>query len=484
MALIEGKTGHWEYVIGLEIHAQIKSNSKLFSSASTEFGSLPNSQVELLDAAMPGTLPVLNEFCVYQAVKTALGINARVNKLSIFDRKNYFYADLPEGYQISQFYYPIAQNGWLEIIDEDGQIKMVTINRLHIEQDAGKSIHDQSEIYSYIDLNRSGIGLMEIVSNPDISSPIQAAEYVKKLRTILRYLDSCDGDMEKGSLRCDANVSVRRPNGELGTRCEIKNINSIRSIVKAIEFEASRQVEILESSGKIEQETRLFDPLTGETRIMRTKENALDYRYFPDPDIPPIVLSQEFVDDIAAKMPELPDAKITRYVNEMGLSNYDAGVLAADKDIAAFFEEVIKVADPKLTANWISSELFGLMNKAGITIKECKVTAHHLTELIQSITAGEISGKIAKTVLKEMFDTGQDLKTIVKENNLQQISDLNQITIVINEVLACNQQSVEEYKSGKSKLFSFFVGEVMKKMKGKANPILVNKVLQEKLNMI
>ncbi|KJV57232.1 aspartyl/glutamyl-tRNA(Asn/Gln) amidotransferase, B subunit [Orientia chuto str. Dubai] len=483
MSFIEGKTtGKWEYVIGLEIHAQIKSSSKLFSSASTEFGNLPNSQVELLDAAMPGALPVLNKFCVLQAIKTALGINAKINKLSSFDRKNYFYADLPAGYQISQFFHPIAQGGWVEIFDENNNIKRIKINRLHLEQDTGKSTHDQSDTYSYIDLNRSGIGLMEIVSEHDISSPAQAAEYIKKLRAILRYLDSCSGDMEKGSLRCDANISVRKPNGELGIKCEIKNLNSIKSIVRALEFEGQRQVKILESGGVIKQESLLFDATLGKTCPMRSKENATDYRYFPDPDLPPIILDQSLVDEIASSLPELPDAKITRYINEIKLNDYAARVLAADKDIAYFFEEVIKTANPILTANWILSELFGLMNKDRITISECKITAHHFSELMQLISSESISSKIAKTILKEMFDTGHSPKIIIQKKNIQQISDYNQIADIIDNILKDNYQSVISYKSGKDRLFGFFVGQVMKATAGNANPILVNKILHNKLN--
>lgn len=481
MTFIEGKTEKWEYVIGLEIHAQIKSNAKLFSSASTEFGSSPNSQVELLDAAMPGSLPVLNEFCVHQAIKTALGINAKINKLSIFDRKNYFYADLPAGYQISQFYHPIAQGGWIEILDENGNIKRIQINRLHIEQDTGKSTHDQSDTYSYIDLNRSGIALMEIVSEPDISSPMQAAEYIKKLRAILRYLDSCNGDMEKGSLRCDANISVRKPNSELGTKCEIKNLNSIKSIVRALEFEGQRQVNILESGGTIKQESLLFDATLCKTFPMRSKENATDYRYFPDPDLPPIILDQSLIDNIASSLPELPDAKIRRYINEIKLSDYNAQVLAADKDISCFFEEVIKTANPVLTANWILSELFGLMNKDGITINECKITANHFSELIQLISSKAISSKIAKTVLKEMFDSGKSPKIIMQEKNIQQISDPNQIADIIDDVLKDNYQSVVSYRNGKDRLFGFFVGQVMKKTAGNANPALINEILHTKL---
>lgn len=483
MTFIEGKSGKWEYTIGLEVHAQIKSNSKLFSTAPTMFGAAPNSQVELLDAAMPGVLPILNEFCVHQAIKTALGLNAKINLISVFDRKNYFYVDLPLGYQISQFYHPIAQNGWIEILDENDNSKRIGIIQLHIEQDAGKTIHDKSEKYSYIDLNRSGIALMEIVLAPDLSSPHQAVECVKKLRAILRYLDSCDGDMEKGSFRCDANVSVRKSNAPLGVRCEVKNLNSTKSILKAIEFEGQRQVAVLESGGQLVQETRLFDVATGETRLMRYKEDSKDYRYFPDPDLSPIILNQELIDSIASSLPELPDAKIKRYVNEIGLSSYDAAVLVADKDIASFFEEVISHgANPKLAANWLSSELFGLINKSDTTIRQCKIGAKEFADLINLISTNVISSKIAKVILKEMFDTGESSKKIMQAKNLQQISDPQQIAVIIDEVLKENHESVAQYKAGKNKLFSFFIGQIMKKTAGNANPVLVNEALTRKLS--
>lgn len=480
--IIEGKTGTWEYVIGLEIHAQISSKSKLFSGASTAFGGSPNSQVSLVDAAMPGMLPVLNEYCVRLAVATGLSLNARINKTSIFDRKNYFYADLPQGYQISQFYYPIVQDGQIDIALEDGMQKNIRINRLHLEQDAGKSMHDQSPTKSFIDLNRCGIALMEIVSEPDLSSPYEAAEYVKKLRSILRYVGSCDGDMEKGSMRCDANVSVRKKGDQLGTRCEIKNINSIRNIYRAIEFEAHRQVELLESGGSVKQETRLFNADTGETRTMRSKEDAHDYRYFPDPDLLPVVISQEFIDEIKSNMPELPDAKIFRYINDLGLNDYDAKVIVANEETTKYFEAAALGNNAKMIANWITGDLFGMLNKNSLAIEECKISPKHLCEMVKLIENATISGKIAKTVFEIMFSTGQDPETIIKEKGLVQVSDSTALLSAINEVIAENPQMLADYKSGKEKLFGFFVGCVMKKTGGKANPAVVGDLLREELD--
>lgn len=481
MAHIEGTTGKWEYVIGLEVHAQVSSNSKLFSGSSTEFGASPNSQVSLVDAAMPGMLPVLNKYCVEQAIKTGLGIQGEIKKYSAFDRKNYFYADLPQGYQISQFYHPIVEHGIMMIPTEGGTPKKIRINRIHLEQDAGKSMHDQSPTSTFIDLNRSGIALMEIVSEPDITSPFEAAEYVKKLRTLLRYLGTCDGDMEKGSMRCDANVSVRKAGQPLGTRCEIKNVNSVRNIVRAIEYEAARQVEILENGGAIKQETRLFDADLCETRAMRSKEDAHDYRYFPDPDLLPIILEQGTIDEIAKTMPELPDAKMQRYIQELGLSSYDAAVLASDKDICDYFELAAKGRSAKTVANWITSELFGQLNKSSIELKDCKISAPSLGELVGLIEAGTISGKIAKTVFEVMFETGETPEAIVKERGLVQVSDSGALEAIIAEVLAENPDSVEGYRTGKDKLFSFFVGQVMKKSGGKANPGMVNDLLKKAL---
>lgn len=481
MAYIIGNTGKWEYVIGLEVHAQISSKSKLFSGSSTEFGSLPNSQVSLIDAAMPGMLPVLNEYCVHQAIKTGLGLNATINEISIFDRKNYFYADLPQGYQISQFYHPIVQNGYLKITLEDGSQKTIRINRLHLEQDAGKSMHDQSPTESFIDLNRCGIGLMEIVTEPDLSSPYEAGEYVKRLRSLLRYVGSCDGDMEKGSLRCDANVSVRKAGEQLGTRCEIKNINSIRNIIRAIEFEAMRQVELLEQGGNVIQETRLFDTTTGETRTMRVKEDSHDYRYFPDPDLLPVKISQELIEQIAKTLPELPDAKIDRYIKELGLSQYDAEVIVSDEFVAKYFEEAAKISNAKIISNWLTSELFGLLNKNSISLSDCKISPTMLGKLVKLIEQEVISGKIAKTVFEIMFATGKEPEKIIEEKGLVQVSDTNLLIKIIDEVLLENPDSVEAYKAGKDKLFGFFVGQVMKKTAGKANPSLVNDLLKEKL---
>jgi len=481
MYTISGSTGEWEVVIGLEVHAQVKSKAKLFSGSSTEFGAEPNSQVSFIDAAMPGMLPVLNKFCVEQAVKTGLGLNAKINLVSFFDRKNYFYPDLPQGYQISQFYHPIVGNGQI-VIEVDGETKTVNIERLHLEQDAGKSIHDQTPDSSYIDLNRCGIALMEIVSAPDLRSPKEAAEYVKKLRAILRYLETCDGDMEKGSMRCDANVSVRKVGDtKLNNRCEIKNLNSMRYIMKAIEYEAERQVDLYESGKEVVQETRLFDTETGETRTMRSKEDARDYRYFPDPDLLPITITEEFVDNIKNNLPELPDQKHQRYVSEYKLSSYDAQILTLEKETALYFEEVCKDNDPKMAANWISAELFGRLNKAGISITECPITPSKLSGLLNLIITNVISGKIAKDVFDIMFETGDSAEKIVEEKGLQQVTDHKEIEAIIVQVLQENPDKVTEYKSGKDKLFGFFVGQVMKLSEGKANPGLVNNLLKEKL---
>jgi aspartyl-tRNA(Asn)/glutamyl-tRNA(Gln) amidotransferase subunit B len=481
MAYITGNTGKWEYVIGLEVHAQVSSKAKLFSGAATEFGAKPNSQVSLVDAAMPGMLPVLNKYCVEQAIKTGLGINAEINKLSVFDRKNYFYADLPQGYQISQFYIPIVQNGYLNVRVEDGSEKKVRINRIHLEQDAGKSIHDQHPEYSLIDLNRSGIALMEVVTEPDMNSPYEAAEYVKKLRSLLRYIGSCDGNMEQGSMRCDANVSVRKPGDKFGIRCEIKNLNSVKNITKAIEYEAMRQVELIESGGKVDQETRLFDADTGQTRAMRSKEDANDYRYFPDPDLLPVRIDDALIKKLRAELPELPDAKINRYVSELGLNRYDAEVIVADEETARYFEEASIGTNAKIVANWISSELFGKLNKNSMTLGECKITPSMIRELVLLIEKGTISGKIAKTVFEEMFDSGDAAEKIVKEKGLTQVSDRASIEPIIDEVIAANPDSVEAYRNGKDKLFGFFVGQVMKKTGGKASPSMVNEILREKL---
>ena len=481
MSYMSGNQAAWEIVIGLEVHAQVTSKSKLFSGASTEFGAEPNTQVSFIDAAFPGMLPVLNEYCVEQAVKTGLGIKGDISKYSQFDRKNYFYADLPQGYQITQFYHPIVQNGSLRVDLPDGTAKVIRINRIHLEQDAGKSIHDQSPDKSFIDLNRAGVALMEIVSEPDIRSAEEAALYIKKLRSILRYIGSCDGDMEKGSLRCDANVSVRKPGAELGTRCEIKNLNSIKNIVKAIEYEAQRQIEIIESGGTINQETRLYDTNTGETRMMRSKEDAFDYRYFPDPDLLPVLIDDDYINNIRTKIPELPDEKSARYISEYGLSQYDAAVLTADKATSDFFEEVARETEPKLASNWITAELFGRLNKAGFDIDASKISAAKLIGLLNLILDGTISGKIAKQVFDIMFESGEDAAKIVQEQGLVQVTDSAAIEKIIDEVINDNQDKVSEFKNGKDKLFGFFVGETMRKSGGKANPKLVNDLLNKKL---
>ncbi len=476
---IEGLTGSWEIVMGLEIHAQVVSNSKLFSGAPTEFGAEQNTQVSLVDAALPGMLPVINEKCVEQAVRTGLGLKAQVNLRSVFDRKNYFYPDLPQGYQISQFKYPIIGEGVVEIDLSDGQTKDVRIERLHLEQDAGKSLHDQHPSMSFVDLNRSGVALMEIVSMPDMRSAEEAQAFVKKIRAILRYLGTCDGNMEQGSMRADVNVSVRRPGEELGTRCEIKNVNSIRFIGQAIEYEARRQVEVIEDGGTIKQETRLFDSKAGVTRSMRSKEEAHDYRYFPDPDLLPLVFTQEYVDAIAATLPELPDDKKARFVSEYGLSIYDAGVLVSEKARAEFFEDVAKGRDAKMASNWVTGEFFGALNKAGLTIDTSPVSAKQLGALIELIKDDTISGRIAKDVFEIMFETGDDPAKIVEEKGLRQVTDLGAIEAAIDEVMAANPDKVQQAIE-KPKMVGWFVGQVMKATSGKANPQAVNKLLAAK----
>lgn len=482
MNLVEGKTGKWEVVIGLEIHAQVTSKSKLFSGAATEFGAEPNSQVSLVDAAMPGMLPVLNEYCVEQAVRTGLGLNAEINLVSAFDRKNYFYADLPQGYQISQFYRPIVGNGVVTVDLPDGRITNVGIERIHLEQDAGKSMHDQHPSYSLIDLNRCGIALMEIVTKPDLRSSVEAGEFLKKLRSILRYLGSCDGDMEKGSMRCDANVSVRKPGAEYGTRCEIKNLNSIRNVIRAIDYEVERQIEVIENGGVIDQETKLFNANTGVTRTIRTKENANDYRYFPDPDLLPVKLKPDYVEAIKAALPELPDAKKKRYIEQLNLTPYDAAVLSSDQDTAMYFEEVAKLVDAKLAANWISAELFAYLNKAGLEITASKVTSEKMVSLLKLIEDDTLSGKLAKQVFEIMFETGEDAAVIVDREGLRQVTDLAAIEAIIDQAIRENPAQVAEYKSGKDRLFGFFVGQVMKLSGGKLNPGAVNDILKQKLS--
>ena len=481
-ALVEGRTGLWEVVIGLEVHAQVSSQSKLFSGSSASFGAGPNEHVSLVDAAMPGMLPVINRFCVEQAVKTGLGLNAEINLFSVFDRKNYFYADLPQGYQISQYQQPIVGEGSITIDLADGSSRDIGIERLHLEQDAGKSLHDQHPSKSYIDLNRSGVALMEIVSRPDMRSAEEAGAYVTKLRSILRFLGTCDGNMEEGSMRADCNVSVRRPGEALGTRTETKNLNSIRFIGMAINYEVARQIEILEDGGRIDQETRLFDTSTGMTRAMRSKEDAHDYRYFPDPDLLPLQLDQDWVDGLKQNLPELPDALKARLINDFGLSPYDATVISEDRATAAFYEDVAKGHDAKLAANWMTVELFGALNKLGKTLAESPITPSQLGELVGLIGDGTISGRIAKDVFAEMVETGGNATTIIEEKGLKQVSDTGAIEAMIDDVLAANQDKVDEYRGGKDKLFGFFVGQVMKASKGQANPGMVNQLLKSKLD--
>ena len=478
---LEGKTGKWEVVIGLEVHAQITSNAKLFSSSSTKFGSNPNSQVSFVDAAMPGMLPVINKYCVEQAVKTGLGLKATINNFSKFDRKNYFYADLPQGYQISQFKFPIVGEGQI-ILDMPYGTKIAGIERLHLEQDAGKSLHDQDPSNSFVDLNRSGIALMEIVGKPDLRSPDEVAQYVKKLRSIMRYLNTCDGNMDEGSLRADVNVSVRKVgSSDLGTRCEIKNVNSIKFMQQAIEYEAKRQIEIIEEGGTIDQQTRLFDTKKIETRSMRSKEDAHDYRYFPDPDLLPLVLEQSFVDKIKNSLPELPDEKKIRLMNDFDLSSYDASIVVSDRDISEYYEEVAKDSDYKLAANWMIVELFGVLNKEGKEIKDSPVSAKNLSKLINLIKNNTISGKIAKTVFEEMVKNNEDPEKIVNEKGLKQQSDPEELKKIIDTILKNNEDKVEQFKAGKDKLFGFFVGEVMKNTQGKGNPKLINDILKQQL---
>lgn len=480
-ALIQGKTGDWEIVIGLEVHAQIIAHSKLFSGSSCEFGGAPNNHVSLVDAAMPGMLPVLNEYCVEQAVRTGLGLNSQINLHSVFERKNYFYPDLPQGYQISQFLHPIVGKGVIEIDLPNGETKQIGVTRLHMEQDAGKSIHDQHPTKSYVDLNRSGCALMEIVSEPDLRGADEACAYVTKLRMILRYLGTCDGNLEEGSMRADVNVSVRKLGAPYGTRCEIKNVNSIKAIQTAIDYEATRQVEIIEAGGTIKQETRLWDNVKGETRSMRSKEEAHDYRYFPDPDLLPLVITQDYVDTIKKTLPELPDQKKHRFMSAFGLSAYDSSVLIAERARADYYEAVAKGHDAKLAANWVINELLGALNKDSKSLDETPVTAEQLGGLIALISNNTISGKIAKDVFAEMMATGKDAAAIVEEKGLKQVTDSGAIEKIVDEVIAENPDNVEAYRGGKDKLFGFFVGQVMKKSAGKANPDMVNDLLKQKL---
>ncbi|MET1414686.1 Asp-tRNA(Asn)/Glu-tRNA(Gln) amidotransferase subunit GatB [Roseibium sp. HPY-6] len=478
---IKGATGDWEIVIGMEVHAQVTSEAKLFSGASTEFGKDPNGNVSLVDAAMPGMLPVINEECVRQAIRTGLGLKAEINLKSVFDRKNYFYPDLPQGYQISQFKQPIVGEGKILLDMPDEQVE-IGVERLHLEQDAGKSLHDQHPTMSFVDLNRSGVALMEIVSKPDLRSSDEAKAYLTKLRTILRYLGTCDGNMDQGSMRADVNVSVRRPGGDFGTRCEIKNVNSIRFVGQAIEYEARRQVAILEDGGEIDQETRLFDAAKGETRSMRSKEEAHDYRYFPDPDLLPLEFTQDFVNELAGHLPELPDDKKARFVSDYGLTAYDADILVVEKASADFFEEVAQGRDAKLSANWVINELFGRLNKEGKDLSESPVSADQLGSIIDLIKAGTISGKIAKDLFEIVWTEGGNPAQIVEDRGMKQVTDLGAIEAIVDEIFAANPDKVEQAKD-KPNLVGWFVGQVMKASKGKANPQAVNDLLKQKIGL-
>ena len=485
---IETESGKWEVVIGLEIHAQIISNSKLFSSASTKFGAGPNENVSYVDAALPGVLPVINSFCVDQAIRTGLGLNAEINKVSFFDRKNYFYADLPQGYQITQYFHPIISGGYIDIEKDDGETRRVNIHHIHIEQDAGKSIHDQNPMKSFIDLNRSGIALMEIVTQPDMRSAEEAALFLQKLRTILRYLKTCDGNMDEGSMRADVNISVHRPDTPYGTRAEVKNVNSIKFIATAVEYEIERQIHILENGGEVDQETRLFDSTKGTTRTMRSKEDAQDYRYFPEPDLPPLVLEQSRIDELKKTIPELPDAKSKRLQQDYDLPKYDAELISSEIEIADYYERALvatKTADKtvaKLLSNWLLGELFAQLNKSGKSISESDISSEDLAELVMLIKNNVISGKIAKEVLELMWNEKKKASVIVEEKGLKQITSTDEIKKSLQAVLDENQDKVAEYKSGKEKLFGFFIGQAMKKTGGKANPKMLNEILRELLN--
>ena len=482
MSLMQGRTGDWEIVIGLEVHAQVTSASKLFSGASTEFGAEPTTQVSLVDAAMPGMLPVINQKAVEQAVRTGLGLNAQINLVSVFDRKNYFYPDLPQGYQISQYLDPVVGEGQVEIDLEDGTSRTIGITRLHLEQDAGKSIHDQDPRKTLIDLNRSGVALMEIVSEPDIRTAEEAGAYLTKLRSILRYLGTCDGNMQEGSMRADVNVSVRHPGDDLGTRCEIKNVNSIRFVRQAIEYEARRQIEIIEDGGEIDQETRMFDPDKGETRSMRSKEEAHDYRYFPDPDLLPLEFEQSWVDAIRETLPELPDQKKHRFMEDYGLSAIDAGTLVAERETAQFFEQVAEGRDARVAANWVMGELFGALNRTDTEIANSPVNAGQLGQLVDLIGDGTVSNRLAKEVFEIIFETGDDPEKIVEERGLKQVTDTGAIEAAVDEAIANGTAQVEQYKGGNEKVLGWFVGQVMKATQGKANPQAVNELLRKKLD--
>jgi aspartyl-tRNA(Asn)/glutamyl-tRNA(Gln) amidotransferase subunit B len=481
MTMIEGRTGPWEVVIGLEVHAQVIAEAKLFSGAATTFGAEPNTQVSTIDAAFPGMLPVINRFCVEQAVKTGLGLDAEINLVSVFDRKNYFFPDLPAGYQISQYTRPIVGKGKITLDLPDGARREVGITRLHLEQDAGKMLHDRHPSLTYVDLNRAGVALMEIVSEPDMRSAEEAGAYLRKLRSILRYLGTCDGNMEEGSLRCDCNVSVRKPGAPLGTRCEIKNVNSVRFVMQAIDYEARRQIEVIEEGGTVEQETRLFDAGRGITRRMRSKEHAHDYRYFPDPDLLPLRLEAGWVEALRHRLPELPDAKKARFVADYKLSPYDAEVLVGEQASGAYFEAVAKGRDPKLAANWVMGDLFGALNRLGRGIEDSPIAAPALGELIDLIADGTISGRLAKDVFAAMLETGKSASAIVEERGLRQLTDTGAIEKAIDAVLSAHADKLAEYRAGKEKLFGFFVGQVMKATQGKANPGVLNELLRRRL---
>lgn len=485
MEYIKSQSGEWEVVIGLEVHAQVISNSKLFSSAPVRFGDGPNENVSFVDAALPGVLPVINSFCVDQAIKTGLGLNGHVNEVSYFDRKNYFYADLPQGYQISQYKHPIVSGGYIDVETSEGDVRRINLERIHIEQDAGKSIHDQSPTKTFIDLNRAGTALMEIVTKPDMRSAFEAASFLRKLRAILRYLKTCDGNMDEGSMRADVNVSIRRPGAPLGTRAEIKNVNSIKFLSTAIDFEISRQIEVLKSGKEVDQETRLFDSTTGTTRTMRSKEDAQDYRYFPEPDLPPLILSRERIEEIRKELPELPDQKSERLQKDYDLTKYDADIISSDAEIANFYETALGGSQDKesakLLSNWMIVELFALLNKNSKTISESLISAENLAELVTLIRTNVISGKIAKEIFVKMWETGERPGAIVEKEGLVQITSKDEIASLIEEVLNANPEKVQEYKSGKEKLFGFFMGQVMKKSQGKANPQILNETLKKML---
>ncbi len=482
---LPGKTNEWEIVVGLEVHCQIISNSKVFSGASASFGGMPNSHVSFIDAGFPGMLPSVNKYCLEQSIKTGMGLNAKINLNSRFDRKNYFYGDLPAGYQITQLFHPIVGEGYIDVDLEDGTTKRLRVERLHLEQDAGKSIHDRSPLFSYIDLNRAGVGLMEIVSMPDIRSPEEAGAYLRKLRAIVRALGTCDGNMDEGSMRCDANISVR-PVGqtELRNRVEVKNLNSVKFVMQAIELEAKRQIALYDEGQHVPQETRLFDSAKMETRTMRSKENALDYRYFPDPDLPEVRLTQAYVDEIRRNLPELPDAKKKRFVEEYKITPYDAAILVSETDIASFFENTVKGRENQAqkAANWIVGDLFGVLNKSALSISDSPVSPEHLGELIDLLSEEVISSKIAKEVFEIMVETGNSPKKIVEEKGLKQITDTSAIEGILDKIIADNPANVAEYKAGKEKLIGWFVGQAMKATQGKANPGLLNEMLKKKLS--